>query len=613
VIPTRPDLTRDMPDDPRGRHPSAFVAAVLSSLFPGLGQAYAGAPARALAIAVAPLLLVVLLAGLVLRVNHLELLGYLLDPTVLGVVLVLDLLLLGYRLVAMVDAWWVATRRGGRSAGDRWRPLSMVGLLAALVVAVGPHAALAFYDTQAQQLACIFDAVQNSCGAPTSSTEPAASGSSMGGPGASLPTSTGGPAAAGGRAALPTGTAVPVAPYTGGRLNVLLIGADQRPPDPTFNSDTMIVVSVDPATRQVAMFSLPRDTVNVPVPPGFAHGAYGSSFPGKINSLWTAAYGRRDLFPGTDLQRGFNALKAAIGYLYGIPISYYVEVNFTGFERLIDAMGGVTINVQMPVVDDNFPGDNPGDAGVPERIYIPAGLQHMTGAQALTYARSRHGSNDFDRAARQQRVLFSLKNQTDVGSLLPKVPALIASLRDAIHTDLPIGSLPRLLELAGSVDTSAIRSYVFAPPTYETQYMSDPFGLGRGYITVPNVAKIRAAVAGAMRASTPDAVRQQIAQEQPRVWVLDTNGDQAKASDLAAALSYDGMMASAPLDQAPAHTSTALIQVSNGARQRLPGTIAYLQELLGVQATDASNSQAHVDIVVTITDSTPDMTPPPAP
>src|SRR5207244_3873371 len=166
-------------------------------------------------------------------------------------------------------------------------------------------------------------------------------------------------------------SAAPTAGYTGGRLNILLIGADQRPKDATFNTDTMIVASIDPDTRQVAMFSLPRDTVDVPLPPGPAQNVFGELYRGKINSLWTAAKARPDLFPGNDVQRGYIALKQTLGNLYELDIDYYVEVNFDGFRQVVDTLGGVTINVQTPVTDDAYPGDD----GRLHRIYIPTGIQ----------------------------------------------------------------------------------------------------------------------------------------------------------------------------------------------------------------------------------------------
>ena len=203
------------------------------------------------------------------------------------------------------------------------------------------------------------------------------------------------------------GSALPnvtIPPWDGKeRLNILLIGTDQRPKEGTYNTDTLIVVSIDPVTKQVAMFSLPRDTVDIPLPPGPLRNAYSRGvYPKKINALFTSVRNRPDLVPGNNRTRGYNGLKEVLGYVYGLDIKYFVEVNFDGFKQVVDALGGVTINVQIPVSDESYPSDT----GRLARVYIPAGIQHMTGAEALVYARSRHsGQGDFDRAARQQRVL----------------------------------------------------------------------------------------------------------------------------------------------------------------------------------------------------------------
>src|SRR4029077_18627625 len=119
----------------------------------------------------------------------------------------------------------------------------------------------------------------------------------------------------------------------------------------------------------------------------------------------------------TNETRGYNGLKSILGYLYGLDIQYYVEVNFVGFQKVVDALGGVTVNVQIPVLDDNFP--EPGNRR--ERLYVPAGVQHMTGGQALEYSRSRKSTSDFDRGARQQRVLVSLRKQLDIGQALQNI------------------------------------------------------------------------------------------------------------------------------------------------------------------------------------------------
>ena len=230
----------------------------------------------------------------------------------------------------------------------------------------------------------------------------------------------------------------------------------------------MIVVSIDPTTDQVVMFQLPRDTVDVPVPPGPAQKLFGTVYAGKINSWFVNVRHRADLFPGTDQTRGYTGLKAILGELYAIDIKYYVEVNFAGFEQIVDALGGVTINVQVPVVDDSYPAGG----GALQRVYIPSGMQHMNGAEALVYARSRHGSTDFDRGARQQRVLLSLRQQTDIARILPHLDQLASALSASFRTDIPRDLFPKLLGLAEKVTSQNVRSYIFTPPFYQTEYTS---------------------------------------------------------------------------------------------------------------------------------------------
>src|SRR4029078_5119726 len=134
-----------------------------------------------------------------------------------------------------------------------------------------------------------------------------------------------------------------------------------------YPTETMITVSIDPATKQVAMFSLPRDSVDVPLPPGPARSLWGSTYRGKITSFFVNNQNRSDLWPGDNkIERGANALKAALGYTYGLDIKYFIAVDFKGFKKVVDALGGVTVNVQVPVVDDQFPAGPNKDV----RLYI---------------------------------------------------------------------------------------------------------------------------------------------------------------------------------------------------------------------------------------------------
>jgi LCP family protein required for cell wall assembly len=400
---------------------------------------------------------------------------------------------------------------------------------------------------------------------------------------------------------------VTIPPWNGTeRLNILLIGADEQ--GGGHNTDTLIVLSVDPVSKQVAMFSLPRDTVDVPIPPGPARSIFGSLYRGKINSFFVNLPSRADMFPGeTDRARRYNGVKALLGELYGLDIKYYVEVNFDGFTRVVDALGGITVNVQVPVADNRYPGER----GTLRRIYIPVGVQHMTGAQALVYARSRYSSNDYERGQRQQRVLLSLRQSVDIATILPRVNSLAAALSQAVRTDVPRELVPQLLSLAQSVDTRSLRSYVFAPPRYGREEIR----ARQGFVIIPNIARIRAAVAEAFVVDPAlETRRQALAEENAVVWVLNGSGEQGEAARVAGYLDWLGFSVSAPNQPpVPPRLPGTRIVVYNGAEARLPESIAALEEVFGVKVQLASDPTARADIVVSTGRTTEDLSPPPAP
>jgi LCP family protein required for cell wall assembly len=581
------------------RRRSGFVAAFLSLLFPGLGHAYLGAYRRGLGFAAPPLLLGALAAGIVVRLNAFDLVGIAVQTWFATGLFIVNLVALAYRAAAIVDAWAIARALAGgppAPAGPAARAstsLSVAGLAAVLLVMSVAHVAVAHYDLLlAGTEACVFDPNAQGCG-PTGSPGPGATA----GPGTTL-----GPTQA------PGATSPTLPPWNGkDRLNILLIGADEQ--GGAHNTDTMITVSIDPSTKQVVMFTLPRDTVDVPIPADepAARNVFGATYRGKINAWFVTAKIRPDLFPGPDATRGYTALKDILGNLYGLQIRYYVEVNFAGFEKVVDALGGVTINVQVPVLDDHYP--VPGSAQ--ERLYIPAGLQHMTGSQALAYSRSRHESSDFDRGARQQRVLVSLRRQTDIAQILPSLDSLTAALKQSVRTDIPRELVPQLLSLASGIDVRNIGSVIFTPPFYQKESL-DPV---RGYIIVPNIARIRQAVKDAFTID-PNfaAARDAIAQEGAAVWVLNGSGRTGEASSLAEFLNYLGMAATAP-NQKPDTTglSATTVRVYNGAADRMPATIAALRQVFGVEPTLVTDPAIHVDVIIITSRQTPLLTPPPVP
>jgi len=586
------------------RRRSAFVAAFLSLLFPGLGHAYLGANRRALGFAAPPILAGALIAGLAVRMDVFTLAGMAIQEWFIAAVFVINIVAMAYRAAAIVDAWriarWLAggvgTAGPGRpasSGGGRISLPAFPGLLAVLLVMATLHVAVGRYDLLlAGTTACIFDS-----GAAGCDGKPGASGSS-GAPSGDA-SATPEPSA--------VGTAVPsssIPPWNGTeRLNILLIGADEQ--GGGHNTDTMIVVSIDPLTNRVVLFQLPRDTVDVPVPAGPAQKLFGTTYAGKINSWFVNVRYRADLYPGTAETRGYIGLKDILGNLYGLDVKYYMEVNFDGFRQIVDALGGVTINVQVPVVDDSYPA---GD-GALQRVYIPSGMQHMNGADALVYARSRHASTDFDRGARQQRVLLSLRQQTDIGRVLPHLDELAAALSASFRTDIPRDLFPRLLGLAEHVTTRNVRSFIFTPPFYQTEFTQGTYRI------VPKVDRIRAAVRDAFTAdSTLLDRREAISAEGASVYVLNGTRIAGATGKIADYLEFLGMAASAP-SQKPdvSGLATTTIRVYNGAETTAPLTIAALEGVFGTKAQVLTDPAATADIVIITGTGTPSLTPPPIP
>src|SRR5437899_6841627 len=194
--------------------------------------------------------------------------------------------------------------------------------------------------------------------------------------------------------------AVPSLPeWTGTeRLNVLLLGIDSRgDSSPTHNTDTMIVLSLDPVNKTAAMLSIPRDVyINRP-----------GVFTDKINAAY--AFG------------GYDLTRRVVEDLLGIRLTAYALVDFDSFTKIVDTVGGVVIDVKRPVRDEAYPTP---DYGV-ERLDITAAPQLMAGSAALHFARSRHDTNDYSRAQRQQLVLSALRTRISEGDFLRSLPALV--------------------------------------------------------------------------------------------------------------------------------------------------------------------------------------------
>jgi LCP family protein required for cell wall assembly len=306
------------------------------------------------------------------------------------------------------------------------------------------------------------------------------------------------------------------------RVNILLLGTDKRAGETgPSRTDTMIVLTVDSRTKTGGMLSIPRDLwVSIP----------GNS-EGRIN---TAHFiGDRDRYPG-----GGPALaKKTVQYTLGVPIHYYVRVNFEGFERLIDAIGGVTIDVQEAIHDTKFPDGSYGYLTVD----IPAGLQHMDGKTALQYARTRHGSSDFARARRQQDVIKAVRDKVlSLDLPLTRIPEMLKIVGDSVQTDLSLNEMYSLAKLAREVPLESFNSAVIDESMTTSQLTPDGAD-----VLIPNRAKIRDLVNqifGGPTSTTPAAdERELIAREAAKIEVQNgtmTPGLAQRVGDYLKGLGY---------------------------------------------------------------------------
>ena len=403
-----------------------LVAATLSAILPGTGQALNGRLRPALTFLVPSLALVA--AGLLIAQSDTPamLVARAVAPPILGLLLVLNALVLIWRLVAVLQAFL-----------DRRYPLrpgrvGAAGLAVIVVATAAPHALAWSYGTSAQAMfGRIF------AGSPVSEV-----------------------------------AATAPRPGTNQRLNVLLIGVDSGPDREEALTDSLIVVSLDPVGRTVTMVSIPRDLANVPLGDGDTYGP-------KINSLMSYAERNPTRFP----DGGVRTLEKAVGALFGIPIHAYASVDLAGFAAMVDAVGGVDIDVKKALDDPRYPRLDGGHGWS-----VTAGPHHFDGLDALAYARVRKvlGESDLTRAARQQEVLVALRNQAVGAGLVFRLPQLMDAVGSTVRTDLPMDQLPQLAALAEQIGGSSTTKLVLGSP--QIKGASGPYGS----VFLPVPAKIRA-------------------------------------------------------------------------------------------------------------------------
>ena len=301
-------------------------------------------------------------------------------------------------------------------------------------------------------------------------------------------------------------TPVPMAAAPPEFLHILLIGADGSKYVKDQNTDVLIVAVVNRTAKLVSMLSIPRDLwVYIPT--------YGW---GRINIAHRIGH-QRD-YPG----QGPGLLMDTIKHNLGIPIDHWVRVDFQGFARAVDELGGVEMTVACPV-NLRY---RPPTSDQEEEMWLAPGVYRMDGATALRYVRTRRGSDDFQRAPRQQQFLKAVWDQARGPGLIARIPGLWSAMKDSFHTDLSLGDVLSLAPLALDL----------RPERIQGRYIG--YGQVLGWTTeggarvqLPQPEKIQQQVASLY--APPSAYREQVAGEDARIQVL--NGTQRPQLALIAA------------------------------------------------------------------------------
>lgn len=365
-----------------------------------------------------------------------------------------------------------------------------------------------------------------------------------------------------------------------GRINILLIGVG-GPKHPGGNlADTIIVASLDPKKKEVALLSVPRD-LYVDYDNGKREG--------KINSVH--AYGEQDV---KKTGGGAALMEQVVGEVLDLPIHYYVRVDFTALEKTVDTLGGITVTVDNAIYDPQYPADNMIDYA-PFRL--AAGQQTLNGKTALKYVRSRHGGNgegsDFARAKRQQKTLTAIKEKAlSVGVLTnpKKIADLIGILGDHVKTDITAWEAERFFQIAKDVEASKFTSTVLDAGVNGP--LISHSGDARGYILLPRSGDYSEIQAIAKDVFIDPFLRQEAA----KIAIVNASGSSATGQYVIALLRGRGYQVTdvTPRGQAKQEKTTAIDHTKDS-----PYTKTFLKDRLGATVTDQSTSQSSTSATAT--------------
>lgn len=250
-----------------------------------------------------------------------------------------------------------------------------------------------------------------------------------------------------------------------GRYNVLLAGGDSGAGRVGLRPDSLTVASIDAATGKTVLIGLPRNMANFPFPKG---SVMAKQFPDgwdcddcMLNGVSTYAFDHPDLFDADSDNVGMDATVEAVEGITGLEISYWALVNLKGFHKLVDAFGGVELNVRdripvgLPGVDSWF-------------RYIEPGKRKLNGEETLWFARARHGSDDYSRMARQKCVMSAMVSQVDPKQAIFNIGKIADASSAMLSTSIPGGEFDEFAQLALKARSAKISTVSLVPPKIST-------------------------------------------------------------------------------------------------------------------------------------------------
>lgn len=281
------------------------------------------------------------------------------------------------------------------------------------------------------------------------------------------------------------------------RVNVLLLGGDGGKGRVGIRPDSLQVASIDTETGDTVLFSLPRNLEKVPFPSdsvladAYPNGTYdgsGDRLEWMLNSIYENVPQQHPGLLDSD-NPGADATKLAVGEALGLRLDYFVLINLVGFKELIDALGGITVNINQRVAIGGS-----SDEGVEPRDWLePGPNQHLDGHNALWFARGRYGADDYQRMERQRCTMKAIIDQAEPGKVLTRYEAIARSSKDIVLTDIPGSLLPAFVDLSMKVQRGAsVKSIAF------TNEIIDPWD--------PDFDVIKSMVTKAVRTSGTEQV-----------------------------------------------------------------------------------------------------------